>query len=325
MNVHLRNTKFWLLYYLLFVGFSINAQNFDPPVTYEVVQGQSQEIVYTHIGPSTQTQIIQNLTSSHHGIYNNTSINPRPQRIGSTTYRIIYNANAGSTGLDTLTIGYFSGGFQTYRQITFNVVPSVVEAKDDFIAIAKGATVSIAVDNNDFSNRGTLNVTDISVENNGNVTLSNNVVTFSPNGNFEGLANFNYVVCDDVGTCDKATVHVCVGDPHGSSNSTINLITKKNNDIPVFTPLADYSISKMPSNGIEFTDTVTNITYFGPNSGFFGTDEIEYTHNTSGIIKTVSIDVLDIEADNQYVKDDLEYSLVDELVCLLYTSDAADE
>ena len=312
MNVHLRNTKFWsVIGILLFAVCSLIGQNYkiDPPEEYEVVQGQTYDYIYSHFGPQQFTRIVNNLTSSHHGIYNNSS-NPRPQRIGATSYKVSYNTNVGTTGLDTLTIEYFQSGFTYRRRVIFNVVPSIVKAEDDFICIPLGASVGIPIENNDYSNRSVLNITDISVENNGTVSIANNIATFTPANNFEGLANFNYVICDDIGTCDKATVHVCVGDPNGYTNSNIDLITKKNKDLPVFTPLDDYSNTQNPSNGT--LTSMNGILYYSPNAGYHGTDEFKYTHNITGVVKTISVNVLNIEANNEYVKDDLGYSFVDD-------------
>lgn len=293
----------------LFAGHSLFGQNIDPPEQFDVVEGQTYDFRYNHSGPIFKTRIILPATTSNHGVYN--SGTNRPTRVNATEYKVIYDANKGTTGKDTLTIEYWYP-VKTFKKVVINVLPSKVKAEDDFICIPLGATATVPIEANDSSNRGILNITDISVENNGSVSIQNNSAVFTPESGFEGLANFNYVVCDDIGTCDKATVYVCVGDPNAYSNSVIDLITTKNNPIQIITPLHDYTLIQNPSNGIVNPNTSNGILYYEPSIGFSGSDQLVYSHNVTGLTKTLVIDVLDIEAPNQFVNDDVEYTFIGE-------------
>ena len=310
MNIFLRNT--FLLILLGWLHSPLTAQSLDPIETYEVVQGQSYPYTYQAVGPISSpstTHIVLGSTTSNHGSYFPTGV--RPQILGGGNYRVTYNSNNSTVGKDTLTIYLRKPpGIPTYRKIVFDVVPSKVQAKVDFVTTSVGQTVTVNNTNNDYSNRGVLNITDVAVENNGTASISGNNVVFTPNAGFEGLANFDYVVCDDVGTCDKATVHVCVGDPYSYQNDTMSIITKKNNTIPVLTPLADYALSQGASNGSHFYND--GILYYEPNASFVGMDELIYTNTSNGNTKTISIDVLDIDPSNDFIKDDVSYTFLNE-------------
>lgn len=303
MNVRIRNTYFFSCIFLIFaIQGNLSSQNFDPPVYLEVVEGQSYDYQYQHIGSPTQTYV--NGTSVH-GTY--------PFRLprGGGLYSVLYSANQGTLGTDTLNLYLRKppSGQQTIRKIYITVIPSKVIAEDDFVPLAVNQTLLFPVSGNDYSNRGVLNITDISMENNGTASIVNNDISFTPKPGFEGLANFNYVVCDDVGTCDKATVHVCVGDPYAYANDTMDIITIKNNPVPIFTPLVNYTISTSPSNGS--LNSGSGILNYEPNSNWTGKETIVYQNNTTGLSKTIMIDVMDVDGPNSYVKDDLAYSLKD--------------
>ena len=314
MNVHLRNTLFYSLFVLCFsVGHSVYGQNIDPPEEFDVIEGQAYDFRYNHSAPPFMTRIILPATTFTHGEYNGGA--NQPIRVSSNEYKIIYNANKGTTGKDTLTIEYRNPQ-KTFKKVVINVLPSKVTAEDDFICIPLGSSAAIPIELNDYSNRGVLNITDISVENNGSVTIQNNAAIFTPKTGFEGLANFNYVVCDDVGTCDKATVYVCVGDPNSYSNSEIDLITIKNKPIQIITPLHDYNLTQSPTNGILDINTSNGILYFEPNGGYTGIDQFVYTHNVTGFTKTINVDVLNIDEPNQFVLDDVEYTFVSEPILI---------
>ena len=312
MNIFLRNT--FLLILLAWLQSPLTAQNLDPIEVYEVVQGQSHAYTYQAVGPISSpstTYIVLNSTTSNHGSYFPAGV--RPQILGGGNFRVTYNSNNNTVGKDTLTIFLRKPpGIPTYRKIVFDVVPSQVQAKVDFITTNIGQTVTVSTTNNDYSNRGVLNITDVAVENNGTASINANNIVFTPNANFEGLANFDYVVCDDVGTCDKATVHVCVGDPYSYQNDTMTVITKKNNSVPILTPLANYSLSQGASNGS--ISTSNGILYYQPNAAYVGFDKLVYANASNGNTKTISIDVLNIDPANDFVKDDVSYTFIDEPV-----------
>lgn len=303
MNVSFTSKKTWLLGLVLCFCHWAKAQNYDPPVSLSVLQNQSVSYGYVHIGHPSQTFILN--STNQHGQFSG------PIQSGPSYNRaVIYNAFSVGTDTCYLRLNKPPYGLPTIRMIVVTVLPSYLNAKDDYTLTAIDQPITIPVTANDTSNRGVINITKIAINYNGSASIQNNEILFTPNPGFEGLANLNYVVCDDIGNCDFATAHICVGDPYAYADDTILLHTIKNTPIPVLTPLAGYTLSSAPQNGS--LTPVDGILHYQPNLAFHGIDQAVYTHNTSGVTKTLKIDVFNKNAKNLYLNDDVAYTLLDE-------------
>lgn len=302
MNVFRLHPKYaFLFFFLASIPFISKAQNFDPLVKLSVIQGQNLNYNYQSLGGPAQTFVVSSTNNC-----GGTVLGPYP--LGSNNYKIVYN-NPANPGKDTVTIHLKKPpqGFSTYRIIEITVIPSLVNAENDFTTTLVGQNKTIQVTTNDISNRGVLNLREVAMANNGTASISNNAITFTPDQGFEGIANFDYVVCDDIGTCDKATVHVCVGDPYGHSSDTLNIITIKNKSIPVLTPLTNYILVSPPAHGN--LQTINGILHYQPHTNYAGMDAFYYRNVVYGYFKTVRVDVLNVAAPNQFVKDDLSHTI----------------
>src|SRR5690606_37970622 len=118
---------------------------------------------------------------------------------------------------------------------------------------------------------------------------SDDVVTYTPNADYNGGDGFDYTLCNTFGDCSTASVTVDVlpivdvNDDVVSTEQGVNTTISwraNDNDIPNMGSISTTS----PSNGtvvLNDNGTVDNpsdddITYT-PNSGFTGTDSFEYT------------------------------------------------
>ena len=102
-----------------------------------------------------------------------------------------------------------------------NVAPV---AGDDGAQVASGSVLTIPeatlLDNDSDADGGTLSVIAVSNASNGEVSLSNGVVTFTPADGFTGAASFDYTVSDGQGGLDTATVSVTVTEPDDGATTT---------------------------------------------------------------------------------------------------------
>ncbi|MCO5725516.1 gliding motility-associated C-terminal domain-containing protein [Robiginitalea sp. 2V75] len=101
--------------------------------------------------------------------------------------------------------------------VTVEVLP-VVDALDDTVATLEDEAVSVDIlaNDNDIPASGTLTFTDpsngtVTLEDNGTPgDLSDDLVVYTPNPDFNGADSFTYTLCDTQGNCSTATVTVVV-------------------------------------------------------------------------------------------------------------------
>jgi hypothetical protein len=92
-----------------------------------------------------------------------------------------------------------------------------VDAVDDMVHIRKGQTAIIKPLENDFTRTGNLNLDKVVLVNNGEATMVNNTIQFTPNPDFTGAAMINYTVCNTQipKECDCGLIYVDVSEnPH---------------------------------------------------------------------------------------------------------------
>ncbi len=299
MNVSLRRNLFFLIFLIFLLPYEGKAQNFEEvDVSFTAIQGETTiySFVSTPIDPFIAIQPTQggaNLVE-----------------LSNTDYELHYTPNSGVVGDDyiRLIITKLTGPapVMVAVNITVNVVPSEVIAFDDFGVTSLNTAISIDVLANDFVNttNGTLNVSSTPVVNNGSLNYSGNspFIEFTPRPGFEGLTHFSYVVCDDQGACDEATVSILVLGDQSNIADTMRIFTHKNTIKNVFVPLT-YNMTTSPLNGtFQWNDDIPT---YEPNPDYTGMDYIGFEYN--GVDKIVEIFVLDHET-NTHAVDDVVYT-----------------
>ncbi|NKI33436.1 gliding motility-associated C-terminal domain-containing protein [Croceivirga thetidis] len=205
---------------------------------------------------------------------------------------------------------------------------------DDFVSVDEDSSVEVPIFDNDFDlpSVGTLSTSDPS---NGTIAINDNgtpndpsddIVTYTPNPDFNGTDSFTYTICNDFGDCSTATVVVDV-DPIVDTNDD-SVATEENTDITISWRVNDNDIpstgtitTTFPANGtVILNDNNTpddpsddDITYV-PNTGFIGTDTFEYTVcDDEGNCETATITVVvtppavsDIDTDDDGIVDSFE-------------------
>lgn len=218
----------------------------------------------------------------------------------------------------------------------FTVVclPKAANLLDDVVSTDEEIPVIVDIYGNDtdLPTAGSLSTTNPS---NGTVSVNNggtpnnpldDIVTYTPNPDFNGNDSFNYTVCNSNGDCSTATVNLSVIpilDVNDDSialniNEIINIDNWQlnDNDLPI---TGTFSVSQ-PTNGsvtIDDNGSPNNpsdniITYF-PNNDYLGTDTFEYTIcDTSGNCGTAIVTILisplgvDLDSDNDGILDTFE-------------------
>ncbi len=190
--------------------------------------------------------------------------------------------------------------------------------------------VDIFANDSDLPTPGTLATTNpssgaVSINDNGTPNNpSDDIVTYTPNVDYNGPDSFDYTVCNSLGDCSMATVTIDVlpiVDAIDDSVATeedmpiVIDILANDNDIPVLGTLTNTN----PTDGsVVFTNNGTptdpsddGVTYT-PNSGFVGTDTFTYTlcddlaNCSTAAVTIVVTDALDLDSDNDGIVDSFE-------------------
>ncbi len=239
--------------------------------------------------------------------------------VGFNNSAINYTPNPNFIGTDTLEyVVCDTGGLCDTAQVIITVInpggnaPPI--AVNDNETTDVNTPISIDVLANDVDANGdNLSINTInSAPSNGTATIDNGLITYTPNTDFVGTDNFEYVVCDPDGLCDTALVTVTVIGEGGNqpptaiddnatvaANTPLTIDVLANDSDPDGDNLTISTISSNPSNG---TVTIDNgLVIYTPNTDFIGTDNFEYVVcDLEGLCDTALVTVTVVEAgDNQ--------------------------
>jgi len=292
MNIFLHKQILFQLLFLLAVPLIGTAQNIVQDTIYE-----SQVYVDTFISSPNDPALFQPPS-------NGTLV---WGEIEDLTYEVNYTPDSAFTGTDVFKFYIWeeNASVPSFTQLTYEVtvLPSLVTAEHDHLTTAYEQPLTIDVMANDFSSTGVLNLKTIPSVNNGTAvfTPDGEQIVFTPAAGFSGVAYLNYVVCDDVGSCDDGTVVINVLEEVPSQVDTMRVFTTKNEPQPIFVP-SDYLLTQSPANGVY--DESGDMPIYTPNTDFIGDDYIGYDY--MGMDRVVEVIVLDV-VPNQFAFDDEEH------------------
>ncbi len=224
----------------------------------------------------------------------------------------------------------------TKRLPSFTVVclQQAANLIDDFIAVNEDQSIIVPIYDND-SDLPTSGTLTASNPTNGTITIDNNgtpndpiddIVTYTPNPDFNGTDSFTYTVCNLMGDCSTATVNITVlpiVDAFDDvvttmENEPINILVLSNdNDLPV---AGTFTVTN-PANGVVTINTNgtpsnpsdDSVTYT-PNNNFIGTDTFTYTicdnlaNCSTGTVSVIvtPAGVVNLDSDNDGILDSFE-------------------
>ena len=158
----------------------------------------------------------------------------------------------------------------------------------------------------------------VSGTSNGTTSLSGNVVTYTPNTNYNGSDSFTYRVNDGTVNSNTATVSITitpVNDAPVSSDVSVTTDEDTQKDITLSTSDGDgdalvYSVVDQPSNG-SVTISGSTATYI-PTSNYNGNDSFTYKVNdgtVDGNTATVSITITPVNDAPKFTKNSYSFNI----------------
>ncbi len=204
---------------------------------------------------------------------------------------------------------------------------------DDFVTVNEDVSIVVPIYDNDSAlpNDGTLTATDPA---NGTVVIDDNgtpndptddIVTYTPDPDFNGIDTFDYTVCTSSGDCSTATVTVSVNpivdaeDDFAATFVTVPITIDfliNDNDIPTLGTVTATSPANgtvvMNDNGTP-NDPSDDTLVYTPDPGFIGTDVFTYTLcddqgrcDSATITVVVNPTGIDLDSDDDGIVDSFE-------------------
>ena len=217
-------------------------------------------------------------------------------------------------------------------RFTVVCLQQAADLQDDFVTVDEDSFVEVPIYDNDtdLPTVGTLTTTDPA---NGTVTIDDNgtpndptddIVTYTPDPDYNGPDSFDYTVCNTMGDCSTATVTIdvlpivdAIDDSVTTNEDTPVTITILNNDNDL--PTVGTITTTTPSNGsVVINDNGTpgdvsdDYVEYTPNTGFTGTDTFTYTvcdnagNCSTATVTVIVTSVVDLDSDNDGIVDSFE-------------------
>lgn len=234
---------------------------------------------------------------------------------------LIYLPNEDFLGLDEFVFEHFTTippSFPTlvHTTVKIKVLPSYVEAQHDYTVMTVGKKASIRVITNDSVTHGALTVDPIfPVVNHGLVSVGaeRGYVDFIPETDYTGLADFNYIACDSIGTCAMGAVTVYVNEVGATFNDEIRLGTGQNTTKAIPMPFMVTSIGT-PSKGKLSIEKSEYAVVYQPNLDEFGSDEF-IVYGENGNQRKVMLDIIERPVNSiSLANEDVVYAVLGESV-----------
>ncbi len=205
---------------------------------------------------------------------------------------------------------------------------------DDIVSLDEDTSIVIDIFDNDsdLPTIGTLTTTDPA---NGTVTLNDggtpndptdDILTYTPNPNYNGADSFDYTLCNSFGDCSTATVTIDVLPIVDTNDDLVTIDVNEiinidnwhinDNDLPVngtFSATQPTNGSLTIDNSGTLIDPSDDIVNYFPNNNFIGTDTFEYTVcDTLGNCDTATVTIIvspagaDLDSDDDGILNSFE-------------------
>lgn len=230
--------------------------------------------------------------------------------VKSGNVTLAYLADNTYMGHDTVILEYYPNvpGLNPpkYLAFDFKVQNSILTPHDDYADVAVGSSVTFDVVYNDITSGGGTITLDaiVPLSRHGQATASGSNIIFTPDPGFSGIAQIQYLVCDDKNTCEVGSAFVSViGTP---INDTLQVQTPKNTPTHIFVGMGGgATISQNPTKGsIQFTGA--DLLLYTPNSNATGNDVVALTKN--GVVRRFEIKIFNSSSPNRFAIDDYVYT-----------------
>ncbi len=231
---------------------------------------------------------------------------------------LFYTPPTGFLGRDTIEVrsnkpfGNNGQTIEVFRVYHITVIPSYIKAVNDYASTYEDQSIEIPVLINDIGNGTNQTIAEIANINNGDAveTAGGTKVLFTPRPGFSGLAHLNYTICDAQGSCDMATVSICVNELAPPAYDSVFIMTEKNTPQVVLMQLdSNFNVQSAPGHGS--LDTLETLVYV-PANNYVGFDHVVFYDGINERTRVFHIHVLDVPAPNAFAHDDVVYTAVGE-------------
>ncbi|MGH1368913.1 MAG: Ig-like domain-containing protein, partial [Maritimibacter sp.] len=248
--------------------------------------------------------------------------------IDPVTGELTFTPEDDFTGTTTITYTITDGnGGTDSAVVTVNVTPddNTVDAVDDSYTTDEDTAIIVDLTDNDSDPEGDdFEVTSVGTPTNGTVELQpDGTVKYTPNEDFNGTDTFTYIVTDEHGATDEATVTITIDPvndrPDGEDDVAVTpedtpvvIDVIANDTDPEGDPLEVAELGE-PENGTAELNPDGTVTYT-PNTDFTGTDTFTYTvtdGNGGTDVVTVQVAVESDEVNEVDAVDDLSATETD--------------
>ena len=219
---------------------------------------------------------------------------------------VTYTPNANFNGTDSFTYKVNDGELDSNVAtvtITVTAVNDAPVAEDITVTTPEDTAIDITLIGSDVDG-DTLTYAIVDGPANGTVTIVGNVVTYTPNANFNGTDSFTYKVNDGELDSNVATVTItvtAVNDAPVAEDITVTTPEDTAIDITLIGSDVDgdtltYAIVDGPANGT--VTIVGNVVTYTPNANFNGTDSFTYKVNDGELDSNVATVTITVTAVN---------------------------
>ncbi len=279
---------------------------------------------------SPYNQVTLDITDNTNKLSPGATLSWSPPVSGDQTRPVVISTQSIVTYTATITKVGNSFDLPTFTVVCIDESATLV---DDIVSVDEDQSVQIDIyaNDSDLPSTGTLITTNPA---NGTVTINNNgtpnnpsddIMTYTPNPNYNGPDSFDYTICNTFGDCSTATVDIDVlpivdaldDSIATNENTAVDIdILANDNDLPTVGTLTITNASNgnvtINNNGTptnQWDDTIT----YTPNNSFTGTDTFTYTicdnaSNCSTATVTIVVSPLgiDLDSDDDGIVDSFE-------------------
>ena len=253
-------------------------------------------------------------------VYPDPAIGTLSESLINNLWTVTFTPVSGAEGVAEFIIEYFPNQLPPAPKVEafrIYVSTSYVEAGKDFVSVEENSTGNnFNVLSNDVPHPDSseLTITYIAAVKNGSAIVApgGQSIEFTPDPDFIGMAYLTYVVCDELGSCAKAEVDICViAEGPIPLEDTIFLSTHNRSPVVAFLPASGFVISEDASHG-TVTPLSADTWEYNPDNAFDGIDEFILTKDN--YTRHVIVDVYHKDAPNTFVNADRVFTRVDEPV-----------
>jgi hypothetical protein len=227
-------------------------------------------------------------------------------QVSGAKWDLIYTPANNFVGTDTVVVRYQDRVDQTGKIINkafvYNYVNSIVTANTDFLLCNKNQqNLSVDPTINDLTSYSGLTLKNVNGLRHVTASKSGNIITYSPETDFVGLAYLNYEVCDAYNTCETGVIQIYVVDPATQpEEDTIYISTAEETNLNIALDLMDYDIIDSTEKGDLFAYPYGIL--YNPYNNTIGKDTVVIEKNN--FTRRIFINILDLPESNNIISPD---------------------